>query len=159
MAKFKIYHATAMDHSIDGREKPLQVRHYVGTVAARSYDEAFEKSNNIHSNWHPKGVRSTSIGDVIYDVEEDEYCIVMGVGFMTINEVDLGCKPIRELDEIPKFIWHQGHRYDYSPELAAIIAMETGIFQTTQYLSEGEIRKHYPDEFNEREPDEKIGED
>lgn len=159
MSKFKIYHAIAMDHTISGREKPLQTRQYVGTVDACSYDEAYEKSNNSHSNWHPDGVRSTSIGDVIYNVKEDEYCIVMGLGFNTISEPDLGCVPNRELEEIPKYIWHQGHRYEYSDELAGMITRETSVLSTTQYLSEGEIREHYPEQLDNREPNEKTGED
>lgn len=158
MSKFKIYHAVNMDHSIEGRERPLRVRMYVDTVDAHSFDEAFEKSNNIDSSWS-NGVRSTSIGDVIYNVDTEEYCIVLGLGFMTIQEPDLGCVPNRELGEIPKYIWHQGHRYEYSDELAAMITKETNTLSITQYLSEGEIREHYPEQFNDREPNEKTGED
>ena len=118
--KYHIYHAIEMDHSIEGREKPLQRREYVGEVEARDEEHAFELSNNIDSNWHDTA-RSTSIGDVIYSVDEDIYYLCEAIGWSEITPDQLGCEPIHLIDKKPEYLYFEGSRYSYSDELAAQI--------------------------------------
>lgn len=69
---------------------------FVGYVAARDLDEAYERTNSIRNLWtenfHPaslaekfrKGARSTSIGDVLVD-DRDVAHVVASFGFEVLG--------------------------------------------------------------------------
>lgn len=60
---------------------------YVGTVIAKSPEEAFKKSQNFEKPWNPNNpCRSTSVGDII-ETPDGRILLVKGVGF---DELELG---------------------------------------------------------------------
>ena len=119
-SKYLIYHMSEPDWGLVEQPKN-QPRKYVGSIEAQNEENAFELSNNIDNDWHPDGIRSTSVGDVIYSVEEDIYFLCEAMGWGQITEPELGCEPYREPGVKPDYLWFEGHRYQYSDELAAQI--------------------------------------
>jgi len=97
--QYAIYHAVTMGDQLC--PLVIQAREYIATILADNLDKAFELSNNTRYNWHPSArSRSTSIGDVILDVETGEPYLMMPMGFTGIDVQDIGLQEDdREPDE------------------------------------------------------------
>ena len=81
MRKFNIMHATGPDRFSEVTDQP---RKLVGQVEATSLSHAFQKSQNIHKSWNDSKTRSTSVGDVIVDIENNTEHMVCGLGFIQL---------------------------------------------------------------------------
>ena len=82
MRQFDIYHATGADRFT---ETEVQPRELVGSVLADNIDQAYERSQNLSSDWNPdKPCRSTSMGDIIQD--GDKQYLVCGLGFRLLGK-------------------------------------------------------------------------
>ena len=67
------------------------------TVHTDSLDMAYEKTNTIHCNWTEnnevsatgKSLRSTSVGDIMYNHDTKEYHVVAMFGFNKLDRENL----------------------------------------------------------------------
>lgn len=83
MKTYKIYHPIAgMNHQcLQG----VYEYYEVCQVEAENRNKVFFMGQNGHSDdYTALGKRSTSVGDIIVDVQEDKHYMVMGVGFQEI---------------------------------------------------------------------------
>lgn len=68
-------------------------------LSANSLEEAFKLAqNDFNEDYRQGNVRSTSVGDIIIDVEEDKSYLVKGTGFQEIKSKLDGVKLNREQD-------------------------------------------------------------
>jgi hypothetical protein len=84
MALFQIWH-----NNTDSKftNTILAERTLIGTIEADSFKDAFKMAQN---DWNPEyckfGVRSTSVGDMIRDLQTGDVYIVQGLGFLKIED-------------------------------------------------------------------------
>ena len=82
MKQYHIFHRTGAVEYWPAEHQP---RVYVGFVNASSLEKAFEYAQNDHVDWGTiNEVRSTCVGDVIYDYED--FYMVCSTGFLKLEE-------------------------------------------------------------------------
>ena len=81
---YAIYHAVSDKRFTETLDQP---RVFVGTVDARSLQDAYNKSQNVHESWNMSSpCRSTSVGDAICSTFNGMYFMVSGTGFRTLGK-------------------------------------------------------------------------
>jgi len=83
MRTFNIFHCVNPSFNEDFD----QLRDFEGTIEAESLEDAYIKSQNLDEYGWNGAVesRSTSVGDLIQDVESEEVFMVMGFGFKSMG--------------------------------------------------------------------------
>lgn len=89
--KFDIYHSAKINFFEDILPKESYTK--VASIETESLDEAYHQSQNISSSWlqNPTVIteltqcRSTSMGDIIYNIEEKQSYMVSGIGFKKVD--------------------------------------------------------------------------
>jgi len=89
--KFNIYHAIKGNFFADNI--PEESYKKVAFLEASSLDEAYAKTQNIDSGWVKNHnvtteltqCRSTSVGDIIYNIEENQGYMVKDIGFEKVD--------------------------------------------------------------------------
>lgn len=89
--KFDIYHSKQSNFFAESL--PKESYQTVATIEASSLDEAYLKSQNIDSCWvnDPdvdstlENCRSTSVGDIIINNDENQAYMVMDIGFEKVE--------------------------------------------------------------------------
>lgn len=102
MKQFKILHPLngAMNHNCDRDAYEYEVIH---SIRCYNIDVAYMQSQNDFNNEYASlGKRSTSVGDIIYDVTADKFYFVAGLGFT----------------EVPKYVSKSKHSVELHGDMA-----------------------------------------
>ena len=83
--KFDIYHPAFGE--LNTLRKPNSFEYErITTIEADSLDEVFTKSqNDFNEDYALLDVRSTSIGDIVEDIDDERYYIIEPNGFTEVN--------------------------------------------------------------------------